>query len=850
MTASADDLLDRMSREIPATAYIPYKQQIDLSTVSTIDDDVTCSIRLQGVPFETMTGTELNGLSRVWASTLHTLGARDTRVALWTHIIRRRVQYDLSKIAYDNHFSQDFGMAYAERVGNKNFYVNDLILSPVYRPAAGTMERIGKRFSKKEELEMLRKRGAQELNRISSQLMKNLRRFHPSLIGTEEGSEDSAPRSHIQELYGLLVNGERVPVNMEQYSVRYAIQRNELNFGNEIITIRGPLTERYAAVLTIKPPYGVEKIRAGILHDLLRLPCEYVLSQSQTFMPANKAEKFLKTQISQYGSTSDNEDQIAELREALKNVQSGKWTMGEHEFILTIYGDTVAEVNEGIGEALAALEGKNIQTFREARGMLIAQYFGMLPGNFINKRPRAVPLSTDNFAAFFPLHNFFTGNPQGSQWGMPVTMFETTSNAPMFFTYHVPRKRLMNQGVELQYDEDAEERKAREEEERAEAEGRSVRPQRKEIGNPLVVGPSGSGKTATKMQLRVLARKLNLGRNRKLLKTFAWDKDYGEEIGIRALGGTYFTFEPGRYTGLNPFGLANTPANRQFILDLTMWCAKRDPRYIWSVADEQSVLNAIDDVYSLPDPRDMRFARLQDTIKTPSAARSKDATTLKEALSRWIGAGSYAWVLDSPKDMFDFSKANDFGFDMTKFLNIEDARTPIQLVINQKIENSVDGSPFILDIAEAWKALKDPYLQAMMEDKAKTVRKLNGILGFDTQDPTDITKSPIAGTLLQQFPTKILLPNPSADPVDYIEGLKLTPKQFDLVRNGMNDEPGKFLLMQGTESVVVRNDLSGMDNQMAVLSSSTDNVLLVRELIQQLGPDPKVWLPEFYRKRT
>ena len=65
----------------------------------------------------------------------------------------------------------------------------------------------------------------------------------------------------------------------------------------------------------------------------------------------------------------------------------------------------------------------------------------------------------------------------------------------------------------------------------------------------------------------------------------------------------------------------------------------------------------------------------------------------------------------------------------------------------------------------------------------------------------------------------------------------------------MLDEPGKFLLKQGNESVVVRNGLAGMDDMIAVLSASTENVLLVRDLIERNGDDPEVWLPLFFRTR-
>ncbi|QDS32403.1 hypothetical protein FPQ37_41530 (plasmid) [Burkholderia contaminans] len=201
----------------------------------------------------------------------------------------------------------------------------------------------------------------------------------------------------------------------------------------------GPTRSRYAGIIGLKAPYGAEMANARIFHPLLRLPCEFILSQSLTFMPFNEADKFLEKQINNFSSTDEsaNAVQLKQLRDARSNLAAGKFGMGQHEFILTVYGDSIKEVNEAIGMAVAALEEKSMIAIRKRRGKLISQYFSMLPGNFLLDRLDAMPISTDNFAAFFPMHNFMTGRADGSQWGMPITVLKTTSGAPYFFNYHV-----------------------------------------------------------------------------------------------------------------------------------------------------------------------------------------------------------------------------------------------------------------------------------------------------------------------------------------------------------------------------------------------------------------------------
>ncbi|VWC40661.1 putative type IV secretion system protein VirB4 [Burkholderia lata] len=849
MTVSSD----LITNETPATKYIPYRSQLNATTCTTIERDVTSTIQFRGIPFETMSKEELDGYTRQWFSTINTLGANNARVALWSHLVRRKLQYDISGIEYDNSFSEMLGSQYAERVGKQTYYVNELFLSPVYRPAPGRAERIGAKLDKKGG-QAVAAVALEQMERITAQLVRSMRRFQPTVLGVRE-FDDKPAVSDLQSFYGMILNGEWSPVPLDTFSVRYGIQRNDLNFGTEVIEIMGPTRSRYAGIIGLKAPYGAEMANARIFHPLLRLPCEFILSQSLTFMPFNEADKFLEKQINNFSSTDEaaNAVQLKQLRDARSNLAAGKFGMGQHEFILTVYGDSIKEVNEAIGMAVAALEEKSMIAIRKRRGKLISQYFSMLPGNFLLDRLDAMPISTDNFAAFFPMHNFMTGRADGSQWGMPITVLKTTSGAPYFFNYHVSRKSMKDQGVQLEYVDDEDEKQiTEEEEERAELEGRSVREHRKELGNYTIIGPSGSGKTLTKLFLRALLRKRRKDAGMRPIKTFAWDKDYGEEILVCAMGGKYFRFEDSKPSGLNPFGLPDTPQNRSFIMTLLMWCAESDPTYTRSGSDEETLLKVIGDVYDLPTTR--RLSRIMDTLPGPvDAVRTAGGvvTGLKAALRRWVGSESpYGWVLDNAYDRFDLTGANDFGFDMTSFLDNAYARTPIQLLINHKIESAIDGSPFVLDITEAWKALKDPYMQLMIENKAKTVRKQLGLIGLDTQDPTDLTTSPIKGTLLQQFPTQIYLPNDKADRADYIDGMKLTAREFKFVTTDMLEEPGQFLLKQGKESVVVRNDLSGMDDMNAVLSASIENVMLVRDLIEKNGDDPNIWLPKFFKTRS
>lgn len=860
-------ILPSNSKEQTASKYIPYVAPLDDYTCSTVDWDVVRTIQVQGIPFETMAGSMLNGLIEQLFATFNNMGAsRANRVALWTHLVRRKIKYDFSGIEYDNFLSRELNKQYGKRLAATDFYTNELYISPVYRPAASDAERLAQRFVKRpEQRRSVHAVALEEIGHITDQLMVSLKRYHPTLLGTKEDAEGNLLADYAQ-LYARILNGGHSPaLAVNRYPVGYGIQRSDISFEGDVAIIDRQDSTRYAAILTLKAPYSMEQIKPSILHGLYRLDCEFVLSQSLTFMHKAMAGRFLSRQLEHVRSTSANEDQMRELAKAISDLENDKFAMGEHEFILCLYGDSLAELNDAVHMALGAFEEKSLEVVRETRGTLITSYFGMLPGNFRMKRPRAQPISTANFASFFPMHNYVTGSAAGSQWGMPIAMLKTNGQSPYFFNYHVSRQVLKEQGIQLEYEADDDEQTADEEtleivdavevedddpaDDAGEAaaelpvEGRPRRRrQRKDSANYIAIGPNGAGKTVVQCLLRALARKTQIRRGP--YRSFTFDRDCGQEIFICGLGGRYFRFLKNQPTGINLFSLENNERNRFFIFSMAKWCAAQGGgdggSYFVTPADERELMAAIAEVYELTEEK-RRWSRITDTLRNPQ---------LKEAMSRWVAGGAYAWVLDSKEDRFDLTVANDFGFDMTEFLDDDLARTPILRYLRYKIKLHAPGRPHSVELDEASVALKDPLLrQEFIEDDARRIRKQEGLIGLGVQDASDITEGPLKGVLTTQFPTLLIFPNVQADRAAFVDGLKLTEQEFYQVRVGMHDKPGSFLLKRGIESVVVQLDLSGMDDMLAVLSGSADNLPVMRSLISQLGDKPEVWLPEFFKRR-
>jgi type IV secretion system protein VirB4 len=218
-------------------------------------------------------------------------------------------------------------------------------------------------------------------------------------------------------------------------------------------------------------------------------------------------------------------------------------------------------------------------------------------------------------------------------------------------------------------------------------------------------------------------------------------------------------------------------------------------------------------------------------------------------LKRWCDNGPLAWVFDNAEDKLDFSDRRLFGFDITAFLDNPEVRTPIVMYLFHRMEQLIDGRRFICFMDEFWKMLLDSYFEDFAQNKLKVIRKQNGFLVMGTQSARDVLKSPIAHSIIEQCATMLFMPNPKADHEDYVKGFKLTERELQIIKEELQPGSRCFLVKQGHNSVVAELNLKGFDDELAVLSGTTDNVGLLNRIIEDTGDDPAVWLPKFQQQR-
>jgi type IV secretion system protein VirB4 len=440
-----------------------------------------------------------------------------------------------------------------------------------------------------------------------------------------------------------------------------------------------------------------------------------------------------------------------------------------------------------------------------------AAFYAQFPANW-QYRTRLANVSSLNFLGLSPLHNFATGKKDRNPWGECITTLQTTNGQPYFFNFHATHPGENSLGEKV-------------------------------LGNTMVIGKSGTGKTALINFLLSQAQKLDPSPT-----IFFFDKDRGAEIFVRACGGNYLALENGIHTGFNPFHCENTEDNAHFLCGLIRMVAGKSS---YTPREEDEISAAVNGTLDMP-------MHLRSMTSLRAHLPNTDDDSIYNRIKRWCGDGSLGWVFDNPRDTIDLDKANIIGFDYTDLIDNPEVRAPVISYLLHRLEALIDGRRLIYVMDEFWKILDGGGdLKDFAKNKQKTIRKQNGLGIFATQSPEDALSSDIAPALIEQTATMILLPNPSANREDYIDGLKLTEAEFKLVAS-MDERSRRFLIKQGHDSSMCLLDLNGMDDALAVISASTDNIEILHQILNEHAQAeeveindlrPEQWLQDFYDRR-
>jgi type IV secretion system protein VirB4 len=800
-------------RENSAADFIPYSVQVNSNTVKTKSGDYLQVLKLEGVAHESANIEDVY----LWKNQLNIMlrNIASPNVSIWTNIVRKH-EGRFPNGEFQGSFDDQLNTKYKDHLENKSMMVNELYLTIIYRPGANKAQSFFSKFERnKEAIKGQQITDIEELEKVVSIVKSSLDIYNPYLLDTYE--HNGVLHSEILEFLDFLINGDSIRRALPKKPLQHCLARNRVFFGADSFEVRGITDTKLGAVLGINEyPEGTEP---GLINALLSAPFELIITQSFNFLSKPVAVEILQRQQRRMETSEDLAvSQVNQIDDALDDLVSSRFVYGIHHLTLAVFADSHKQLRNNLSDAQAVLADSSMVVSREDWA-LAAAYWSQLPGN-TEYRPRPSPITSLNFAGFSSLHNYPSGRISGNQWGSAVTVFQTSSGAPYYFNFH---ESLDNQG--------SKKASSREDSSEIEIEDEAMDGQ-KALGNTLIIGPSGSGKTVVQGFL--------MSQSKKFKPTqVIFDKDRGLEIFVRANKGVYLPLLKGERTGFNPFKLEETEENILFLNELV----KKLAGGTFTAQQETEISKAIHGVMGLP--KEMRkISHCLDFLDPVE----QNGTYAK--LQKWCGGGSLAWVFDNDEDLLDFENNTMFGFDVTGFIDLKEIRTPMVMYLFHRVEKLIDGRRFMMFLDEFWKLLLDEYFEDLAQNKQKVIRKQNGLMVYGTQSAKDVLKSPIAHTLIEQCATFLFMPNPKADYADYVGGFHLTEREYQLIKEELTPGSRQFLIKQGHQSVIAKLNLKGFDDELAVISGTTDNVTLVNKLIAEHGENPDVWLPLFHQQRN
>lgn len=802
----------RAHRDLPAAQRIPYAAHVSEHIVKTVFGDYLQVFRLSGTSFESADDEQLN----VWHERLNVLwrNLASPQLALWTHVVRRRATVTDGAMT-DESFAGGLRAQYFRRLAGETLMVNELYVATVYRPIAGAAVRPLSQLLGGSSREGSRAELADALDacdKTAQMLCAALARYEPEALGLYE--RNARCGSRLLEFLSLLINGEEAQVVLPRAPLNEALATSRLLFGMEALEYRAVTATRIAAILGIKE-YPTPSV-VGMLNRLLAAPFSFVLTQSFAFLSKATSQALLQRQFNRMMNAGDFAvSQAEELKGALDSLTSNEFVMGDHHCSLQVMLDCAGfdgalqaerrmkALNDQVALARAYLADTGMIVAREDLA-LEAAFWAQLPGHF-PMRPRKAPITSRNFAALAPFHNYPLGRARDNHWGDALTVLITAARSPYYFSLHASDPTDPQGGS------------------------------RKDTGHTFICGPTGSGKTVL---IGFLVAMLSQQGTTQVI----FDKDRGLEILVRALGGTYLPLRHGEPTGFNPLQLAATAEHVEFLKAWLQALVRPSGSDRLTTIEEADLAQALRGTLAL-DPTERRLSRLIEFLD------ATDPAGLYARLARWcsVTRGEYAWVFDQPRDLAAarLEGQSVIGFDVTDFLAHELIRTPITLYLFRLVRTLLDGRRFVCWLDEFWRLLADSAFEDFAKDGPKTWRKLNGVMCLATQSPSDALDSAISRTIVEQTPTKVFFPNVDARATDYIDGFGLTDREFKLVKEQLEPGSRQFLIKQGHHSVVCELDLKGFEGALRVISGRTSEIERMHRLIEESGADPAAWLARF-----
>ncbi|MBE0317689.1 type VI secretion protein [Xanthomonas citri] len=852
---------DADAKEMALSDMIPYTVHYDDESVITKDDGLVQVIKLDGLYFESLTAEQIKQFERRRNTVLRSIANSDRGV--YVHLIRRKVNlYPAGEGG--TWFARRFNKAWRERYNKRSFYVNEIYISIVrnrFRQGApGILDRAFSLVSvskiTKEDLESFEEQ-AKDLNEATNLVVQTLSGYGARKLRIQRrpefvldrvsradaqvaierfkmswqefqgshGHHDVYSRDEVLDYLGedfteiggflhYLVNleDERVPVTEMQLDRTLAVSYLDFKMLSNMMAVQNLSGTRAGAMLSMAE--WPARTPSRMLDEFLKQPVEYIITQSFFFTDRISAEHDMRQErrrIAVNDREGVAEEDKDEITKGLQDLTRGRSVNGLHHLTMLVHvpattqfadpienkRQTIADLDGAVGLLKKAFVNLGVKPVREWFAMETF-FWAQLPGQAQHFMGRRGKIKSGNFAGFASLHNFAVGKIDGNLWGPAIMPFETESGTAYYFNFHREMEGMV-------------------------------------AGHTAFTADTGAGKTT------LLAALIAMG-DKAHPRVFWFDNREGAKVFMCAMGGQHTTLTVQGSTGWNPMKLPDTPENRAYLVELltlmrTCYGGKIVPD------DIDRFKKAVHENYALAYP-DRRLRNVAWCFGQGELAKD---------MRVWHGAngieGANWGVFDNEHDNIDLTKCRHYCYEMRQLIKDGTARPELPVVLSypfHRIEQSMNGEPFILVLEEGQNLVKHAYWREKIDSYIMQIRRKNGLLVFVTPDAKYLYCE--TDSIQKQTATKIYLPNGEAKRTDLVDVLGLTPAEYEFVRD-TPPENRTFLIRRGNESIKAKFDLSDMPEFIPVLSSNDKGVALMEEIIRELETDdPEQWVPVFMER--
>lgn len=486
----------------------------------------------------------------------------------------------------------------------------------------------------------------------------------------------------------------------------------------------------------------------GVLGALDSLPIEYRWSTRAILVDPEEARAFLDKIRRKWRSKIRGwKDQILKTQSGAVNLHAQQMASDAEEAMalasagdiqFALYSANIVCLDEDAGRLreTVRLVTKTIQNLgfgcRTETINAVEAWRGTLPGDGY-RNVRRILLHTLNLADLLPITSIWAGlreNPSSlmPKSSPPLLFAATTGATPFRLNLHVA-----------------------------------------DLGHTLMCGPSGAGKSTC---LGLLAAQWF---RYPRAQVFAFDKGYSLDVLTKACGGEFYDLAGDKTR------LAFCPLNE----------IDSDTDLTWSIGWLEA-LCLLNGLKISPKQRNAITLALIQLRLSPSRTLTELSANVqdievREALQHYTLAGPLGQLLDADHD--GLGNGRFLTFETENLMQLDDKGViPVLLYLFHRIEKRLDGSPTFVPLDEAWVYLRNALFRERLRDWLKTLRRMNGVVLLSTQNLSDVCNSDISDVILENCPTKILLPNAEArNPASraFYDKIGLNERELDIVQQSI-----------------------------------------------------------------